>query len=317
MKTIGIIGGGGYTAGELIRLLINHPEVELKFVVSVSQAGKRVSSVHDDLVGETDLVFTSEPENAEVIFLCMGHGKSSGWMEENQPAAETIIVDLSTDFRMNEGWAYGLPELNREIIRTAKRIANPGCFATAIQLAALPLAAAGLIKHSLHINAVTGSTGAGQNPGATTHFSWRNNNVSMYKEFRHQHETEIGRSIRQVNGGVDTKLHFLPVRGNFARGIYCSLYTETTAPETLLLDTYHRFYEVSPFTHVTDQRPHLKQVVNTNKALVNVRKIDDQVLVVSMIDNLLKGASGQAVQNMNLALGLEEGMGLRLKANAF
>lgn len=317
MIKTGIIGGGGYTAGELIRLLINHPAVELAFVVSESQAGKLVSSVHDDLVGDTDLVFTSEPEVADVIFLCMGHGKSSGWMEQCQPDQETIIVDLSTDFRMDENWVYGLPELNREAIRTAKRIANPGCFATAIQLAALPLAAAGLIEHPLHVNAITGSTGAGQNPGATTHFSWRNNNVSMYKAFRHQHETEIDRSIRQVSGGGGAKLHFLPVRGNFARGIYCSLYTETPAPEALLTETYRRYFEVSTFTHLNEQEPHLKQVVNTNKGIVKVRKIDDQVLVVSMIDNLLKGASGQAVQNMNLALGLEEGMGLRLKANAF
>lgn len=314
--TIGIIGGGGYTAGELIRLLIRHPGVELKFVVSGSQAGKLVSSVHDDLVGETDLVFVNEPGDADVIFLCMGHGKSSGWMEENQPSADTIIVDLSTDFRMDESWVYGLPELNREATRRAKRIANPGCFATAIQLAALPLAAAGLIEDPLHVNAITGSTGAGQSPGSTTHFSWRNNNVSIYKAFEHQHEAEIGRSIQQLNG-KGAKLHFLPVRGNFARGIYCSLYTQTSAPETLLLDAYHGYFEVSAFTHLMDEEPHLKQVVNTNKGLVNVRKIGDQVLVVSMIDNLLKGASGQAVQNMNLALGLEETAGLLLKASAF
>ncbi|MEM9835348.1 MAG: N-acetyl-gamma-glutamyl-phosphate reductase [Bacteroidota bacterium] len=314
--SVGIIGGGGYTAGELLRLLVHHPGVEIKFVVSNSQAGKPIASVHNDLIGDTDLVFVDQPDSAEVIFLCMGHGKSSGWVAEQQPTAETVIIDLSTDFRMSEEWVYGLPELNRDATRGAKRIANPGCFATAIQLAALPLAAAGLIDAPLHVHAITGSSGAGQNPSPTTHFSWRNNNVSIYKAFRHQHLAEINRSIRQVDQGREARLHFLPVRGNFARGIYASLYLTTDADEDLLLDTFARYFANHPFTHLTTENPHLKQVVNTNKGLVHVQKIDDQVLVISMIDNLLKGASGQAVQNMNLAMGLPETMGLQLKAAA-
>ncbi len=316
---VGIIGGGGYTAGELLRLLLHHPAVEITYVVSASQVGKYIHSVHDDLMGSTQLRFVARPAEAEVVFLCMGHGKSVDWMQENAPHPATLIIDLSTDFRLATDWVYGLPELNREQLRGAKRIANPGCFATALQLAALPLVAAGLAGDSLHIHAITGSTGAGQQPSETTHFSWRSNNISIYKPFQHQHEAETYRSLSAVvSGGQQLpRLHFLPLRGDFARGIYASLYSNTAATEATLRAVYRDYYAGHPFTHLSDRNPHLKQVVNTNKGLVFVEKLHDQVLVVSMIDNLLKGASGQAVQNMNIALGLEESMGLQLKATAF
>lgn len=315
---VGIIGGGGYTAGELIRLLIHHPAIVIKFVVSGSQAGKAVSEVHQDLVGETELIFTSEPQTADVLFLCMGHGKSKSWMEQHQPPAATLVVDLSTDYRLDEAWVYGLPELNRAQIEGHRRIANPGCFATAIQLGLLPWFAAGLGKDAWHINAITGSTGAGQHPSPTTHFSWRNNNISIYKAFRHQHLAEINRNLRQVSNGITPPaLHFLPMRGNFTRGIYASLYTSTEQSADVLQALYADFYHQHPFVHINTSAPHLKQVVNTNKALVTIEKIDDQLLVISMIDNLLKGASGQAVQNMNIALGLAENLGLGLKSAAF
>lgn len=315
---VGIVGGGGYTAGELLRILLQHPAAELAFVVSASQVGKYIHEVHDDLLGETDLRFVAEPTTADVLFLCMGHGKSKGWMEQYQPAEDTIVIDLSADFRLAEDWVYGLPELNRAHIQGAKRIANPGCFATALQLAALPLIAHGLAGDALHVHAITGSTGAGQQPSETTHFCWRNNNISIYKAFAHQHEAEVKQSLKAVgNGQPLPKLHFLPLRGDFARGIFASLYTDSPASAEEVAAAFEDFYTSHPFTHISASNPHLKQVVNTNKALLYTEKIGEQILVVSLIDNLLKGASGQAVQNMNLAAGWEETMGLRLKAMAF
>ncbi|WP_116128350.1 N-acetyl-gamma-glutamyl-phosphate reductase [Lewinella sp. IMCC34183] len=321
MKRIGIVGGGGYTAGELLRILVHHPEVEIAFVESGSQAGKRVDEVHDDLVGDTDLQFVGAAgaalQSVDAIFLCMGHGVSRGWIEGHRVRQSTLVVDLSTDFRMDESWVYGLPEINRDALRTAKRVANPGCFATAIQLALLPLAAAGLAEGEVHVNGITGSTGAGQSPSPTTHFSWRNANVSVYKAFNHQHLAEIGRSAAQVGRIATDNLHFLPVRGPFARGILATCYLDTDRSEDELRTLFRDFYAGAAFTHVTDEPINLKQVVNTNKGLVHVEKHGGKVLVTTAIDNLLKGASGQAVQNMNLALALDERAGLRLKASMF
>ncbi len=317
MIEAGIIGGGGYTAGELIRLLLRHPGARIKFVQSGSQAGRPVSGTHTDLVGDTELVFQAEASAADVLFLCMGHGKSSGWMAENRPDPTTLVVDLSSDFRLDDDWVYGLPELNRAALRGARRIANPGCFATAIQLALLPLASAGLLTRPVHVHAITGSTGAGRAPGETTHFSRRAGNVSIYKAFEHQHLAEIGRSLRQAGGGKEPILHFLPVRGNFTRGIFASAYTATALPEGELVSLYKEYYREAAYTHFSPENPELKQVVNTNKALVHVARHGEQALAISIIDNLLKGASGQAVQIMNLALGLPERAGLELKAGAF
>ncbi len=321
MKKVGIIGGGGYTAGELLRLLVHHPEVELAVVESGSQAGRAIAEVHDDLVGETDLQFVgaagAKLEELDALFLCMGHGSSKGWVETHRPRKSTLVVDLSTDYRMDESWVYGLPEINREAIRGATRIANPGCFATAIQLALLPLASAGLAEGEVHINGITGSTGAGQSPSPTTHFSWRNANVSVYKAFDHQHLAEIGRSAKKVGRMATEGLNFLPVRGPFARGILVTCYLDATATQEELRAIFREFYQGAAFTHVTDEPINLKQVVNTNKGLIHVAKHGDKVLVTTAIDNLLKGASGQAVQNMNLALGLPETMGLKLKASMF
>jgi len=314
---IGIIGGGGYTAGELLRLLVNHPHADIAFVQSRSQAGRPLHATHTDLIGETELTFSAGAGEADVLFLCMGHGRSKGWMEENRPSADTVVVDLSTDFRMDDAWVYGLPEINGAGTRDAKRIANPGCFATAIQLGLLPLVQAGLTEGEVHINGMTGSTGAGQNPMPTTHFSWRNANVSIYKAFSHQHLHEIGRSAARLGRKATDGINFLPLRGPFARGIFVSTYVQTDWSEEQLKTLFRDFYAGVAFTHVTDVNPNLKQVVNTNKGLVFVEKHGDKALVISMIDNLLKGASGQAVQNMNLALGLAEDAGLRLKAGVF
>lgn len=319
--TVGIIGGGGYTAGELLRILVHHPRVEVVYVQSESQAGKRIDFIHTDLLGDTDLVFqggaAGAMEGLSAVFLCMGHGRSRGWVEANPLPPETVIIDLSTDYRMADDWVYGLPEINRAATIGAKRIANPGCFATAIQLGLLPLVKAGLASGEVHINGMTGSTGAGQSPMPTTHFSWRNANVSVYKAFSHQHLNEIGRNARLLGRPDAEGLNFLPLRGPFARGIFVTTYANTDASEEQLKSLFADFYEDAAFTHVTDRNPDLKQVVNTNKGLVCVEKHGGKALVISMIDNLLKGASGQAVQNMNLALGLAEDAGLRLKAGVF
>ncbi len=316
-QTIGIIGGGGYTAGELLRILVHHPEVEIVFVQSQSQAGKPLYHTHTDLLGETELTFSAEAGEADVLFLCMGHGRSQTWMEENKPSANTLVVDLSTDYRMNDDWVYGLPEINAARTRDAKRVANPGCFATAIQLGLLPLVKAGLADGEVHINGMTGATGAGQSPMPTTHFSWRNSNVSVYKAFSHQHLNEIGRNVKLLGRKDANGLNFLPLRGPFARGIFVTTYVQTDESESQLKGLFYNFYSKSTFTHVSDRNPDLKQVVNTNKGIVFVEKHGDKALVISMIDNLLKGASGQAVQNMNLALGFAEDAGLGLKAGMF
>jgi len=318
----GIVGGAGYTGGEMLRLLINHPDVEIVFVHSNSNGGNLISDVHTDLIGDTDLRFTGELSSAiDVLFLCVGHGDAKKFLDAN-PAADGIkIIDLSQDFRLAEAagtdWVYGLPELNREQIKKASFIANPGCFATAIQLGLLPLAAKGLLKNEVHINATTGSTGAGQSLAATSHFTWRNNNLSVYKAFEHQHLNEIGQSLVQLDPQFDAVLNFIPQRGDFTRGILAAMYMETemTGDEALLL--YEDFYAQHPFTQVSKKNIDLKQVVNTNKGLVHVEKHGNKLLIISIIDNLLKGASGQAVQNMNIMFGLEERQGLRLKATAF
>ncbi len=318
---IGIIGGGGYTAGELLRLLIHHPQVEVDFVLSHSQEGRAVSAVHQDLVGDTDLVFTSKLNLAvDVIFICSGHGFSKTFLEEHQIPDSIIIIDLSRDFRLKatgNNFVYALPELQKAAIKAANRIANPGCFATAIQLALLPLAANQAVKGDIHINAITGSTGAGQQPTTTSHFSWRLNNISIYKPFTHQHLDEIEQSIRQLQPSFSNKINFLPVRGNFARGIYASVYTTFDESLETAYEWYRGFYKDAPFIVITDENPNLKQVVNTNKCVIHLLKHDDKLLIISMIDNLLKGASGQAVQNMNLVLGLPEKTGLNLKAIYF
>lgn len=319
---VGVIGGAGYTAGELLRILVNHPQVEITFINSSSNAGNAIDEVHSGLTGETDLVFTDElPLNSvDVLFLCSAHGDSKKFMEANEIPASVKIVDLSTDYRearADHDFVYGLPELNREAIRKAQRIANPGCFATAIQLALLPLAANGLLTDDVHVNAITGSTGAGVKPSSTSHFSWRNNNISIYKAFGHQHLQEIGQSLRQLQPGMDKAVNFIPVRGNFTRGIYVTSYTKFEGTIDDALKLFTDFYCDAAFTFVVRKNPDLKQVVNTNKGIVYLEKHDDKLLVISMIDNLLKGASGQAVQNMNLMMGLDEKTGLNLKSTGF
>ena len=316
--SVGIIGGAGYTAGELIRILRWHPAVEIRFIHSQSQAGKLVSSIHHDLAGEFLTTFTAEVDlSVDVLFLCSGHGKSKQWIEQHQPHSDTLIVDLSSDYRLDSSFVYGLPELNHERIQLARRIANPGCFATAIQLGLLPLAQAQALPAEVHVHAITGSTGAGQRPQDTTHFSWRNNNLSIYKPFAHQHLAEIGRSLQQLQADNSSDLAFLPLRGDFSRGIFASLYLNTDLSEEALQELYQGYYAEAAFTHVVAENPHLKQVVNTNKCILQVSKHNGRALIISVIDNLLKGASGQAVQNMNLALGLPETTGLQLKAMAF
>jgi N-acetyl-gamma-glutamyl-phosphate reductase len=318
---IGIIGGGGYTAGELLRLLIHHPQVTIDFVLSNSQNGKQISSVHEDLVGEIDLVFTNKMNlDIDVIFICSGHGFSKKFLSENEIPENIAIIDLSTDFRLKAAeneFVYALPELQKAAIKASNRIANPGCFATAIQLALLPLAAKQALKNDIHINAITGSTGAGQQPTETSHFSWRLNNISIYKPFSHQHLAEIMQSLTQLQPDFKHEINFLPVRGNFARGIYASVYTKFEGTIETAYEWYEDFYKDSAFTVITKENPNLKQVVNTNKCVIHLLKHEDKLLIISMIDNLLKGASGQAVQNMNLVLGLPEKMGLGLKAVYF
>jgi N-acetyl-gamma-glutamyl-phosphate reductase len=318
----GIVGGAGYTGGEMLRLLINHADVEIIFVHSNSNGGNLISDVHTDLLGDTDLRFTDELSSAiDVLFLCVGHGDAKKFLNTNSIAAGIKIIDLSQDFRLSgaagKDWVYGLPELNRECIKTAGFIANPGCFATCIQLALLPLAAKGLLKSEVHINATTGSTGAGQSLAVTSHFSWRNNNLSVYKAFEHQHLNEIGQSLIQLDADFNQDLNFIPQRGDFTRGILAAVYLESDLTTEQAQIIYEDYYSGHPFTHVSKKNIDLKQVVNTNKGLVHVEKHGDKLLIISIIDNLLKGASGQAVQNMNLMFGLDERQGLKLKATAF
>ena len=321
MIKAGIVGGGGYTAGELIRILLHHPEVQLTSVLSNSQVGKTLSKTHHDLIGETDLKFTDQYDaDIDVVFLCRGHGQSQPFLEENKVDDNTCIIDLSRDFRMEDGthnFTYGLPELQKEKIQQTNKVANPGCFATAMQLAILPLASEKMLQTEIHIHGITGSTGAGQSKLDTTHFSWRNNNISVYKAFNHQHLTEVNQSIEMLQGKYDKHINFVPMRGDFTRGIFISLYTDTDQSEEALVDLFKSYYADHPFTHVSDENIALKQVVNTNKAILHVEKHNGKIFVTSVIDNLLKGASGHAVQNMNLSFGLEETSGLNLKSTVF
>ena len=322
MIKIGIIGGAGYTAGELIRLLIHHPEAEIVFIHSESNAGNRITDVHEGLYGDTDMVFSNELPLADVdvIFLCLGHGKSEAFITTHDIPETVKIIDLAQDFRLaapGNDFVYGLPEINRERISQARHVANPGCFATCIQLGLLPSASMGLLTNDVMVNAITGSTGAGQKPTATTHFSWRNNNMSIYKPFTHQHVPEIRQSLAQVQGHLDVAIDFIPYRGDFARGIFATEVVKTTANIEDIVKTYQDFYADAPFTHYVEKPLDLKQVVNTNKALVHCEKYGDKLLITSCIDNLLKGAVGQAVENMNIMFGIDEMAGLRLKPSAF
>lgn len=319
MTKIGIIGGAGYTAGELLRLLVNHPAAEVAFVHSESHAGEPVALTHEGLWGDTDLVFSADAplEQADVLFLCGAHGKSAQFWEANKMPEGLKVIDLAQDYRdQSEGYVYGLPEWQKAKIQDATKIANPGCFATAIQLALLPLAAKGLLKEAVNVTAITGSTGAGVKPGATTHFSWRNNNLSAYKVFEHQHLLEICRNLESLQGAKPT-INFVPVRGDFARGIFATLHTPCELSQQEAEELYKNYYKDAPFTFLFPGQVDLKQVVNTNKCLISLEKHDGELVITSVIDNLLKGAAGQAVQNMNLMLGLEETTGLKLKASAF
>ena len=322
MIKIGIVGGAGYTAGELLRILIGHPEAEIVFIHSTSNAGNRITDVHDDLLGETDLMFSSEhPLNEiDVVFLCMGHGRSKEFIENNDFPEGLKIIDLSQDYRLKRpgnDFVYGLPELNQEEIKSADKIANPGCFATGIQLALLPLAAAGLITGEIHVQAITGSTGAGQKPTVTSHFSWRNSNLSAYNIFTHRHEAEIIQSLNQLQNDFSHGFNFVPVRGNHTRGIFVTAYTNYNGTREEAYELFRDFYKSHPFVVLTDKNPSVKQVVNTNKAILYLEKHRDKLVIISLTDNLLKGASGQAVQNMNLMFGLDEKTGLNLKPVAF
>ncbi|MGR7812386.1 N-acetyl-gamma-glutamyl-phosphate reductase [Lacinutrix undariae] len=325
MINVGIIGGAGYTAGELLRILLNHPKVAINFVFSTSNAGNKISKVHQDLFGTTDLEFSSAINpGVEVLFLCLGHGNSKAFLEKHQFSAQTKIIDLSNDFRLtndavfdNKAFVYGLPELNKKSICEANYIANPGCFATAIQTALLPLANAKLLTDEVHVNAVTGATGAGTSLSETTHFTWRDNNFSSYKVFNHQHLDEIQQSVQGLQNDFDFDINFVPNRGDFSRGIFATLYTKFEGTLEDAKQLYKDFYKAAAFTFVSDEDVHLKQVVNTNKCLVHLQKHKNKLVITSVIDNLLKGASGQAVQNMNLMFGFEETEGLQLKANYF
>lgn len=325
MLEIGIIGGAGYTAGELIRLLLNHPETNINFVYSTSNAGNKLYKVHQDLIGATENNFTNEINtDVDVLFLCLGHGNSTEFLQKNKFSNHTKIIDLSNDFRLladknfeGKEFVYGLPELNKTNIISAKYIANPGCFATALQLAILPLAANGLLKNDVHINAVTGATGAGTSLSATTHFTWRDNNFSHYKAFNHQHLGEIHQTVHQLQNDFDAEINFIPNRGDFSRGIFATTYTKFQGTLEEATAMYKAYYKDAAFTFVADQNIFLKQVVNTNNCLVQLEKYGNKLLITSTIDNLLKGASGQAIQNMNLMFGFQEDIGLKLKANYF
>ena len=343
MIRIGILGAAGYTGGELIRVLLGHPEAKIIFANSESNAGNLVSEVHEGLIGETDLCFTDEMpfDKVDVVFFCFGHGKSETFLKEHEIPANVKIIDLAQDFRVNSQFhnftisqltgdaivkspnrqivkfVYGLPETHRSTIVGCQHLANPGCFATCIQLAMLPALKAGIISGDIHVNGITGSTGAGQKPGATTHFSWRNDNISVYKTFTHQHLLEINQTVQELCPGYAGRVLFIPQRGCFTRGIFVTAYAKCDLPLEEVQRIYADYYRDAAFTHFVLKSPDMKQVVNTNKALVYVERYEDQLLMVSCIDNLLKGAVGQAVQNMNLMFGLDETEGLRLKASAF
>lgn len=316
---VGVVGGAGYTGGELLRILVNHPHATIAFVHSKSKTGKFIHEVHTDLIGDIDLKFTSElSSDIDVMFLCVGHGEAKVFLAENKIDAKVKIIDLSQDHRLKSTtFVYGLPELNKEQIKKANYIANPGCFATCIQLALLPLAANGLLKDDVHISATTGSTGAGQSLSTTSHFSWRQNNLSIYKAFEHQHLNEIGQSLTQLQNSFSNDLNFIPYRGAFTRGIIASLYTTCDLSIEKVEELYQAYYATHPFVHISKNAIDLKQIVNTNKGLLQLQKHGNKLLITSCIDNLLKGASGQAVQNMNLLFGLDEKAGLNLKAAYF
>ncbi len=327
MKKIhaGIIGGAGYTGGEMLRILVNHPDVDIAFVNSTSNAGNYIYEVHTDLFGDTELKFTGElSTDIDVLFLCVGHGDAKKFLEANAIPDSVRIIDLSQDFRLSENskfksknFVYGLPELNRDAIKSAHNIANPGCFASCLQLGLLPLASKGLLNSEVHVSATTGSTGAGQSLAATSHFTWRNDNLSVYKVFNHQHLNEIGESLKQLQPAFDQAINFIPYRGDFTRGIFASIYMDSELSEEEALKLFEDFYAGHPFTHITSRNIDLKQIVNTNKVFLQVKKHGNKLFIISMLDNLLKGASGQAVQNMNLMFGLDERAGLRLKATGF
>jgi len=321
----GIIGGAGYTGGEMLRILVNHPNVDIAFVNSKSNTGNYIYEVHTDLFGDTDLKFTDEISNdIDVLFLCVGHGDAKKFLEANDIPDNVKIIDLSQDFRLiqnskfkSKNFIYGLPELNREAIRSAQKIANPGCFATCLQLGLLPLAANKQLNSEVHITGTTGSTGAGQSPSVTTHFTWRNDNLSIYKAFDHQHLGEIGQSLNQLQPDFGQTLNFIPYRGDYTRGIIASIYLDSDLSGEEAFKLYTDYYAGHPFTHVTTRNIDLKQVVNTNKCFIQIAKHGSKLLITSIIDNLTKGASGQAVQNMNIMFGLDESAGLRLKATGF
>jgi len=327
MIKAGIVGGAGYTAGELLRILVHHPQVELSYIHSNSHAGHKVCAVHSDLTGDTDMAFSGELGNADVVFLCLGHGKSLEFLNKNRLKGNPKIIDLSQDFRIDGNYqafdgscwkfVYGLPEIYREQIRAASYVANPGCFATAFELALLPLAKAGLLTNEVHVNGITGSTGAGHAPTSTTHFSWRNNNISIYNPFTHRHLLEVRKTLEEAAGSAVPELNFIPVRGNFTRGIFLSAYTATHLELPELQELYRQYYADAPFTLLCDREISVKEVVGTNKCLLRVEKHGNKALITSVIDNLLKGASGQAVQNMNLMFGFNEKAGLELKGIGF
>ncbi|WP_321281805.1 N-acetyl-gamma-glutamyl-phosphate reductase [Marinifilum fragile] len=321
MVNVGIIGGAGYTAGELLRILVWHPTVNIAFVQSTSHAGHPITDVHKDLLGDTDLIFGEADYSAvDAIFICSGHGKTKAFLEQNNLPNDLYIIDLSTDYRPKNndaGFVYGLPELNKESIETASRIANPGCFATCIELGLLPLAEEKQLSEEIHVNAITGSTGAGQNPTVTSHFSWKNNNVAVYKAFTHQHLAEITESVLQLQPDYSKAINFIPVRGNFSRGIMATIYTDCEWSLEEAKEKYQSYYSEHPFVTISNVIPDVKQVVNTNKCVLYLEKHGNKLMIVSVIDNLLKGASGQAVQNMNIMFGLNEKEGLGLKPVGF
>ena len=322
MIKVGIIGGAGYTAGELIRILLGHPDAEIVFVNSTSNAGNKLSAVHEGLIGETDMTFTDQLplDTIDVLFFCTARGDTRKCMEANTLPEGLKVIDLSMDYRLeaeDNPFIYGLPELNRRAICKSQYVANPGCFATAIQLALLPLARNLMLNDDVYVNAITGSTGAGVKPGATTHFSWRNNNISIYKPFTHQHLPEIIQSIKHLQSSFDSDINFIPYRGDFTRGIFATVVVKNAVDIDELYRIYREYYEADSFVHVVEEPIDLKQVVNTNKCLIHLEKHDDKLLVVSCIDNLLKGASGTAVHNMNLLFNLKETTGLKLKPSGF
>ena len=322
MIKAGIIGGAGYTAGELIRILLNHPQVELVFVNSTSNAGNKLTDVHGGLLGETEMSFTDQLpyDKIDVLFFCTAHGDTKKFLDANDIPDHLKIIDLSTDYRhkaVGNKFIYGLPELNKEEIKQSSYVANPGCFATAIQLGLLPLAKANQLTSEIHVNAITGSPGAGVKPSATSHFCWRENNISVYTAFEHQHLTEIKQSLNQLQVNFNGDINFIPVRGNFTRGIFVSTYLNYDGTIEDAEKLYKDYYKDSPFTIISDKNIDLKQVVNTNKCVLHLEKHGNKLLILSCIDNLVKGASGQAVHNMNLIFGLEETIGLNLKASAF